>query len=71
MNRKDDADQKTRFRSDRMFQSQGQWYCNTREGPALGPFLSREAAFPALRQYLLEQGIRLTGDVWDSPGASR
>ncbi len=71
MHRKDDTDQRTRFRSARMFQSQGQWYCNTREGRVLGPFLGREAIFPALRQYLLEQGIRLADDIWDVPGASR
>jgi len=70
MNRKDDPDQRTRFRSERLFQSQGEWFCNTREGSVLGPFGRREGAYTALRQHLLDQGIRMSSDVWDQPGAS-
>ena len=71
MNRQDDSDQKrTRFQSERLFRSQGEWFCNTREGKVLGPFARSEDAVTAVREYLLELGIRVTRDVWDQPGTS-
>ena len=70
MDRKDDVEKKTRFRSERLFTSQQQWFCTTREGKVLGPFARRESAFDALRAHLLELGIRPSGDVWDEPGIS-
>jgi len=69
MNRKTDTDGKTRFRSERFFLSQGQWYCSTREGKMLGPYPNRDGAVLALREYLIEMGIR-PSDAWDRPGAS-
>jgi hypothetical protein len=64
MNRHDDSDDKrTRFQSERLFQSQGKWFCTIREGKVLGPFARREAAFPALRQHLLDLDIPVTRDV--------
>jgi hypothetical protein len=63
MNRKSDDTSKTRFRSDRFFNSQGEWYCATREGTTLGPFGSRDQAQSALIDYLLSLGIR-PDDVW-------
>jgi hypothetical protein len=70
MKRKDDPDQKTRFRSERLFLSQGQWFCNTREGKVLGPFARREDAVTALGKYLRDLGIRPSGNVWDEPGTT-
>jgi hypothetical protein len=35
----------------------------------LGPYPNREGAVLALREYLIEMGIR-PSDVWDRPGAS-
>jgi len=67
MNRKTDDQAKTRFRSERFFLSQGQWFCSTREGPILGPFPNRDAAVSALQRYLIELGIRPEG-IWDRPG---
>jgi len=32
------------FRSDRIYQSDGHWYCRTREGAPLGPFAAIETA---------------------------
>jgi hypothetical protein len=60
----------TRFRSDRFFTSQGQWFFNTREGTTEGPFASRTDAESALVGYLLEQGIK-TADVWYRAGDNR
>jgi hypothetical protein len=68
MNRQTDTTAKTRFRSERFFTSQGQWFCNTREGRILGPFPNREEAQSALLDYLLELGIR-PQDAWSAPGA--
>ena len=70
MNRKTDTDGKTRFRSERFFLSQGQWYCTTREGKMLGPYPSRDGAVAALREYLIELGIRPSDNVWDRPGTT-
>jgi hypothetical protein len=70
MNRTTDTDQRTRFRSERFFLSQDRWYCTTREGRTLGPFARRDDAVAALREYLMELGVRPTSDPWDRPGAS-
>lgn len=71
MDRRTDTQTRTRFRSDRFFVSQGQWFCNTREGQApLGPFQGRPAAEAALYRYLVEHGIDPTNDPWGKPGAS-
>ncbi len=71
MDRKSDTESRTRFRSDRFFRSQGQWYCNVRDGQApLGPFADHAAAEAALYRYLVEQGVSIADDPWGRPGAS-
>ena len=52
--REDDPEDTTRFRSDRFFCEQGQWYFTTREGPIKGPFSSRDDAEQELMLYLRE-----------------
>jgi hypothetical protein len=59
------------FRSDRFFVVDGKWYFTTREGSNEGPFESAEKARHALKQYLIDRGIRTIGkEPWDTPGAS-
>jgi Domain of unknown function (DUF6316) len=71
MKRTSDPKDLNRFRSDRFFVVDGKWYFTTREGSNEGPFASSEEAVAALRQYLMDQGIRVTGnEPWDIPGAS-
>jgi hypothetical protein len=70
MNRKTDTDERVHFRSERFFLSQDKWFCTTREGKTLGPFQRRDDAVAALRDYLMELGIRPTADAWDRPGAA-
>jgi Domain of unknown function (DUF6316) len=63
----------TRFRSERFFRSDAQWYFNTRErgeGGVEGPYPSREAAQLALTEYLLELGLK-PADVWALAGDHR
>jgi hypothetical protein len=54
------------FRAERFFTEQGAWYCSTREGTLLGPFVDRKTADSALTDYLLDLRIQMQ-DVWDSP----
>lgn len=70
MHRSTDTKPQTRFRSERFFSSQGQWFFNTREGSIEGPFASREAAQDALTEYLLSVGIK-PSDVWSLAGDNR
>jgi hypothetical protein len=71
MKRKSDDKERTVFRTDRFFVSDGKWFFTTREGGNLGPFDSQEAAQDALVQYLLDQGIAPTEkSAWDRPGAT-
>ena len=44
------------FRSDRVFQATGGWYCLTREGGSLGPFISQEDACEQLEAYISMMG---------------
>jgi hypothetical protein len=53
MRRREDADDKTYFRSDRIYSMNGQWYFGAREGDC-GPFPSREGALAALGQFVNE-----------------
>ena len=71
MMRKTDERERTVFRTDRFFMSDGTWFFTTREGGNLGPFKSHEAAEEALVQYLLDRGIS-PGEksAWDRPGAT-
>jgi hypothetical protein len=51
MGRRDDAEDKTYFRSDRLFCSNGQWFITTREG-AQGPYGKRDQAEAALKRFI-------------------
>ena len=44
------------FRSDRVLQAEGGWYCLTREGGSLGPFTSQEDATEQLAAYISTMG---------------
>jgi hypothetical protein len=54
MRRREDNEDKTYFRSDRLFSMNGQWYFSTREGDC-GPFASREVAHAALARFIHEK----------------
>ena len=51
------------FRSDRVFQGAGGWYCLTREGGSLGPFVSQEDASEQLDIYIATMGAPNSGRV--------
>jgi hypothetical protein len=70
VHRSTDTTPQTRFRSERFFRSDGQWYFNTREGTIEGPFRTRDAARDALTQYLVDVGVRPL-DVWSWGGDRR
>jgi len=54
MRRREDNEDKTYFRSDRLFSMNGQWYFSSREGDC-GPFASREVAHAALARFVHEK----------------
>jgi hypothetical protein len=54
MRRREDNEDKTYFRSDRLFLMNGQWYFGSREGDC-GPFASREVAHAALARFVHEK----------------
>ncbi len=54
MGRRDDVEDKTYFRSDRLFCSNGQWFFTTREG-AQGPYRNRDQAELELRRFISEK----------------
>ncbi len=47
---------KMRFRSDRLFVADSQWYFSTREGEERGPFDTKEKAEAELVRYLYSIG---------------
>ena len=47
-----DEKPRTWFRSDRFLQMSHQWYFMTREGPDVGPFVSREETEAAERRFI-------------------
>jgi len=51
-NRKDDSDSRARYRSDRFFMEDGNWYFHTREKTVEGPFQYRLAAENRLQEYI-------------------
>jgi len=59
MRRREDNEEKTYFRSDRIFSMNGQWYFGSREGDC-GPFVSRESAREALARFVNEK-VELDG----------
>ena len=54
MGRRDDEEDKTYFRSERLFCCNGQWFFTTREG-ALGPYRNRDQAEVALGRFICEK----------------
>ncbi|MEQ8689689.1 MAG: DUF6316 family protein [Pseudomonadales bacterium] len=68
--RASDPTDKSFFKSDRFFESNGQWFFSTRETEDQGPFISRDLAASELHAYLKTQvGIQV--DSWDTPGVTR
>ena len=54
MTRRDDQEDKTYFRSNRLFCSNGQWFFVTREGEQ-GPYSKRDQAEAALERFIGEK----------------
>ena len=54
----DEEDNKARFRSDRFFCEEGNWYFTTRENVIRGPYESREDAERELMLYLRDLQTR-------------
>ena len=67
MHRPNDAADKTFFKSERYFESNGEWYFSTRETVDQGPFISRELATSELNAYL-KTSAGIQTDSWDTPG---
>jgi hypothetical protein len=63
MKRTGDEGQKSYFRTDRLFLSNGEYFFSTREGVDQGPYATRDDAEKALRHYLQTQSTmqRLRG----------
>ena len=59
MRRRDDRNEKTYFRSERVFAMNGEWYFGTREGDC-GPFKTPELARAALVRFINEK-VELDG----------
>ena len=64
MKRKDDSSTRTHFRSSRMFEENGYWYFNTREGDMIGPFKDELEASTKLEVYirLVDTGLLSDAD---------
>ena len=56
--RKDDSEERTWFRTKRLFQEQGLWYFHTREGTLEGPFASKEQAESRVEFYIKTMSSR-------------
>jgi len=54
MRRREDHEEKTYFRSERVFAMNGQWYFGAREGDC-GPFRTQEMARAALARFINEK----------------
>ena len=54
MRRRDDQDNRTYFRSERVFATNGQWYFSTREGDC-GPYRTADLARTALARFTNEK----------------
>ena len=64
MKRKDETNTRTHFRSSRMFEENGCWYFNTREGEMIGPFKDELEASTKLEVYirLVDAGLLIDAD---------
>jgi hypothetical protein len=54
MKRQDDKDDRTYFRSDRIFYINGKWYFSSREGE-IGPYATREEADRMLQRFIFDK----------------
>lgn len=52
MKRKNETSTRTHFRTSRMFEENGYWYFNTREGEMIGPFKDKLEAETKLETYI-------------------
>jgi uncharacterized protein YbjT (DUF2867 family) len=59
MRRREDREEKTYFRSERVFAMNGQWYFGAREGDC-GPFRTQDIARAALARFINEK-VELDG----------
>jgi hypothetical protein len=63
MKRKDESSTRTHFRSSRMFEENGYWYFNTREGEMIGPFKHELEASTKLEVYIRLADTGLLNDA--------
>jgi Domain of unknown function (DUF6316) len=68
MKRQSDPKDVSVFRCDRFFLVDGRYFFTTREGTNEGPFASADEAHSRLTQYLLDRGIKIGHEPWDTPG---
>lgn len=64
MYRKDDKQEKTYFRMDRIYLSNGVWFFSTREGQEVGPFISRGAARNGVFAYIRHKNVEKVSGVY-------
>lgn len=64
MYRKDDKQEKTYFRMDRIYLADGMWFFSTREGQEVGPFISRGAARNGVGAYIRHANIEKVSGVY-------
>ena len=65
--REDDLERQTRFRSDRMFMHNGEWYFCTREGTIQGPFVDQFEANYKLKIYIDTMASSRAGELSHEP----
>jgi hypothetical protein len=61
--RRDDLEEKTHFRTDRMMSHDDKWYFCTREGTIQGPFEDHYAASSHLKRYIELSNSGLSGEL--------
>ncbi len=61
--RKDDLKTQTRFRSDRIFEHNSEWFFYTREGTIEGPFKQQLEASHHVKIYIEMMASRLAGEL--------
>ncbi len=64
MYRKDDKAEKTWFRMDRIYLSDGQWYFSTREGQEVGPFVTRGSAQNGVAAFIRHASVEKVSGVY-------
>lgn len=55
MKREEDRSEKLRFRAERTFRINGEWFASTREGKTLGPFVEKVVALENVAAYIALQ----------------